>query len=148
MLTYRAFVIGCTVISLALLTAGNLYAVDMGAVESVVDDCRKDIETYCSDIRPGEGRFLACLRAHENELTSECAYDLNNAPAELQQTIEGFVYVSRECKDDLAAYCALGRLEQGRLLDCLNRQRGLSVRCSQALNATGLYEPPGPVGGE
>jgi hypothetical protein len=134
--------------SLTLLVAGNLCAADIGPVEAAVEDCRKDIDTYCNSIRPGEGRLLACLYAHKDQLAPGCAYDLYNAPADLQQAVEAFVYVSRECKDDLAAYCALGRLGEGRMLECLNSQRGLSARCSQALNAVGLYQPIGPGGGE
>ncbi|HVN23423.1 MAG TPA: cysteine rich repeat-containing protein [Syntrophorhabdales bacterium] len=134
--------------SLTLLFVGNLLAVDIGPVETAVDDCRKDIEMYCNNIRPGEGRLLACLYAHKDQLAPGCAYDLYNVSPEVRQAIEGFVYVSRECKDDLAAYCGLGRPGEGRLLDCLNSQRGLSARCSQALQAVGLWEPIGPPGGE
>ena len=148
MCTHRAFVMGCAVISLTLLFVGDLCAADIGPVEAAVEDCRNDIGTYCQNIRPGEGRLLACLYAHKDQLTPGCAYDLTNASAELQQAIEAFVYVSRECKDDLAAYCGLGRPGEGRLLDCLNKQRGLSERCSQALNAVGLWQPIGEPGGQ
>jgi len=148
MFTHRAFVMGCAFVYLTLLLVGNLCAADIGLVEAAVEDCRKDIETYCQNIRPGEGRLLTCLYAHKDQLTLGCAYDLTNASAELQQAIEAFVYVSRECKDDLAAYCGLGRPGEGRLLDCLNKQRGLSERCSQALNAAGLWQPIGVPGGE
>jgi hypothetical protein len=148
MFTHKAFVMGCTVVSLTLLFVGTLSAADIGPVEGAVEDCRKDIETYCKNIRPGEGRLLACLYAHKDQLTLGCAYDLTNASSDLQQAIEAFVYVSRECKDDLAAYCVLGRPGEGRLLDCLNKQRGLSERCSQALNAVGLWQPIGELGGE
>ena len=148
MFTHKTFVMGCAVVSLTLLFVGNLSAADIGPVEAAVEDCRKDIETYCKNIRPGEGRLVACLYAHKDQLTLGCAYDLTNASSELQQAIEAFVYVSRECKDDLAAYCALGRPGEGRLLDCLNKQRGLSERCSQALNAVGLWQPIGELGGE
>ncbi len=133
---------------LTLLIAGELCAAEMGPVEAAVEDCRKDIATYCNNIRPGEGRLLACLYAHNDQLTSGCAYDLRNATAELQQAVEAFVYVSRECRDDLAAYCALGRFGEGRMLDCLNSQRELSVPCTQALQQTGLWQPIGPPGGE
>ncbi len=132
---------------LTLVFVGNVCAADMGSVEAAVEDCRKDIETYCSNVRPGEGRLLSCLYAYKDQLTLGCAYDLSNASPELQQTVEAFVYVSRECKDDLAAYCALGRLGEGRMLDCLNKQRGLNARCSRALQETGLWQPVGAPGG-
>ena len=134
--------------SLTLMFVQNLRAADVSLAEAAVEDCRNDIDTYCNNIRPGEGRLLACLYGHKDQLALACTYDLYNATPELRQAIESYVYVSRECKDDLGAYCGLGRLGEGRLLDCLNRQRGLSARCSQALNETGLYQPMGPIGGE
>ncbi len=134
--------------SVTLLFVGNLFAADMGRVEGAVENCRKDIETYCKNIRPGEGRLLACLHAHDGRLTPRCAYDLDNASTELQQAIEALVYVSRECRDDLAAYCALHRPEEGTLLDCLNKQRRLSLGCSETLNEVGLRQPMGEVGGK
>ena len=132
---------------LTFVFVGNLCAADIGPVEAAVEDCRKDIETYCNNVRPGEGRLLSCLYAHKDQLALGCAYDLSNATPELRQTVEAFVYVSRECKNDLAAYCALSRLGEGKMLDCLNSQRGLSERCSQALQETGLWQPIGPPGG-
>ena len=134
--------------SVTLLFVGNLFAVDIARVKGTVEDCRKDIETYCKNIRPGEGRLLACLYAHKDQLTPGCAYDLYNASPELQQAVEALVYVSGECKDDLAAYCGLGRPGGGSLLDCLNKQRMLSVRCSQALNEVGLWQPIGETDGK
>ncbi len=135
-------------LSLTLLFVGDLSAADTGLVETAVQDCRKDIETYCSSIRPGEGRLLACLYAHNDQLAPGCAYDLYNAPPDLQQAVEAFVYASRECRDDLAANCALYRYGEGKMLDCINSQRGLSARCRQALQETGLWQPIGPPGGQ
>lgn len=34
--------------------------------------CRRDLITHCKDVQPGGGRELACLAAHENELTARC----------------------------------------------------------------------------
>jgi len=34
--------------------------------------CRRDLLTHCKDVQPGGGRELACLAAHENELTVRC----------------------------------------------------------------------------
>jgi len=127
-------------LSLTVLVVGNLFAGDKGPVAAAVDDCKKEIETYCKNITPGEGRLLACLYAHEDQLGGVCAYDLYNASAELQRAVAALVYVSRACKDDMAAYCALRRPGEGRLVNCLNKQRGLSERCSQALNETGLKQ--------
>ena len=34
--------------------------------------CRRDLITHCKGVQPGGGRELACLAAHENELTVRC----------------------------------------------------------------------------
>jgi hypothetical protein len=126
--------------SLTLLFVGNLFAADKGPVEAALDDCKKDIDTYCKNITPGEGRILACLYAYEDKLSPGCWYHLYNASAELQQAVAAFIYAARECRDDVAAYCALTPPGKGRLLNCLDKQKGLSGRCSQALRDVGLKQ--------
>jgi Skp family chaperone for outer membrane proteins len=34
--------------------------------------CLKDIETYCSDIQPGQGRMRDCLKANKEKISTEC----------------------------------------------------------------------------
>jgi cysteine rich repeat protein len=34
--------------------------------------CKRDIVKHCKDVQPGGGRELACLAAHENDLTVRC----------------------------------------------------------------------------
>ena len=34
--------------------------------------CKRDIVKHCGQVQPGGGRELACLAAHENELTVRC----------------------------------------------------------------------------
>jgi hypothetical protein len=34
--------------------------------------CSVEIQTYCSDVTPGDGRLRACLSSHRDELTSAC----------------------------------------------------------------------------
>ena len=35
-------------------------------------DCGADFQTFCADVQLGGGRGLACLRAHQRQLTSLC----------------------------------------------------------------------------
>jgi hypothetical protein len=37
-----------------------------------VGECRDDLETHCSNIKPGEGRILDCLNSNESKLSSRC----------------------------------------------------------------------------
>ena len=36
------------------------------------DACRNDLAKYCPQVKPGEGRGLACLRGNEDKLTEAC----------------------------------------------------------------------------
>jgi len=40
-----------------------------------VGECRDDLEKYCSEIKPGEGRLLDCLNSNESKISNRC----NNA---------------------------------------------------------------------
>jgi hypothetical protein len=34
--------------------------------------CKDDVARFCSNIKPGEGRIINCLKERENELTPQC----------------------------------------------------------------------------
>jgi hypothetical protein len=57
-----------------------LFVASAGAqqslVETVANGCKNEIETYCNDVTPGEGRVLACLYAYSDKLSSTCEYAL------------------------------------------------------------------------
>jgi len=38
--------------------------------------CKADIARLCHGVRPGGGRLMQCLKAHENDLTVGCAKEL------------------------------------------------------------------------
>lgn len=43
--------------------------------------CKADLEKHCKDVKQGEGRLLACLRAHESDVTPGCKAQIGGAPA-------------------------------------------------------------------
>lgn len=47
----------------------------------VMQACRTDYDSLCSDVAPGGGRILACLQSHAGQLTSSCAQTLPRAQA-------------------------------------------------------------------
>jgi hypothetical protein len=34
--------------------------------------CHDDVLRFCGDVEPGQGRIVACLKQHEQDLTSDC----------------------------------------------------------------------------
>ena len=40
--------------------------------------CNSDIQKFCSDVKPGGGRIIACLKNHQAELSRECSDTLTS----------------------------------------------------------------------
>jgi hypothetical protein len=34
--------------------------------------CKPDMQKFCSDVKPGGGRIIACLRDHKDQLSQVC----------------------------------------------------------------------------
>jgi hypothetical protein len=58
----------------ALAAAGWLLgsAPARAAPNTAVQACRSDFTKFCSDVEPGGGRIVACLKQHQNDLTPAC----------------------------------------------------------------------------
>jgi len=118
--------------ALLLGLGGNLSAQD--PVTTVVDGCATEIEQYCSQVSPGEGRLLACFYAHEDKLSGQCQYALYEAADQLDAAINALNYVATECRDDILAHCADVQVGEGRVLECLNaNSANVSDTCKQAV---------------
>jgi hypothetical protein len=115
-----------------------VFAETKGPVETVTDGCKKEIDTYCKGVTPGEGRILACLYAYQDKLSGRCEYALYDAAAQLERVVAALTYVANECKDDLKAYCSDVKPGEGRLLKCLDKNtKKVSKRCKQAIKDVG-----------
>jgi hypothetical protein len=44
----------------------------VGAVTYVASECRKELETYCENVKVGEGRVAQCLKDHATQLSPGC----------------------------------------------------------------------------
>ena len=130
---------GCLlVIGLVFLVAGSALAQE-GLVQTVAEGCKAEIQTYCKGVTPGEGRVLACLYAYQDKLSSRCEYALYDASVQLERVVNALTYVANECRGDLQAYCSNVKPGEGRLLDCLEKNKAkVSARCKQAVKDVGL----------
>jgi len=130
------------IFSLAVCVA-LLFAISAGAgqslVETVANGCKTEIDTYCKDVTPGQGRMLACLYAHSDKLSGKCEYALYDAAAQLERAVAALSYVVNECAEDLDQFCQNVPAGEGRLLECLNKNDPkVSSRCKEAINQVGL----------
>jgi hypothetical protein len=112
-----------------------------GLVKIVADGCKTEIETYCKDVTPGEGRILACLYAYQDKLSGKCEYALYDAAAQLERAAAALSYVVNECADDLEQYCSGVAAGEGRLLECIDKNDAkVSARCKEAIKDVGLRD--------
>jgi len=108
-------------------------------VDTVANGCKMEIETYCADISPGEGRVLACLYSRADKLSGTCEYALFDAAAQLERAVSLMTFVANECGDDLEKHCQSVEVGEGRLLKCLeDNNADVSNRCKSALKTTGM----------
>ena len=124
---------------------GNAVAIE-SVIESVATGCEKELKSYCANVKPGEGRVLACLFSHNDKLSGRCEYALYDAAAQLERFVAALSYVVNECEDDLQKYCGSVRAGEGRLAECLlEKNKGkISKRCNQAIKDVNLkYEKHG-----
>jgi hypothetical protein len=112
---------------------------EQSLVETVANGCKMEIEKYCAQVTPGEGRVLACLFAHGDKLSAKCEYALYDAAVQLERAVAALSYVANECDADLEKYCGSIAPGEGRLLECLEKHdKQVSGRCKQALKDVGL----------
>lgn len=111
---------------IALLAAGA------SAAEQAPKPCLADAEKFCKDIKPGDGRLLACLKAHEAELSAECKAKGLEVKAKAKALAEA-------CKDDRKKFCKDVKGGHGEKLRCLEEhEKELSEGCKAAF--AGLKE--------
>ena len=127
-------------IALAILLLGiNSVNAQQNLVETVADGCKVELEKYCSQVTPGQGRVLACLYAYGDKLSAKCEYALYDAAVQLERAVAALSYVANECDADLEKYCGSIAPGEGRLLECLEKHdKQVSGRCKQAVKDVGL----------
>lgn len=108
-------------------------------VKSVKEGCKDDIKTYCQKVTPGEARTLACLYAYGDKISNRCEYALYDASIQLKRKINAINYVATECRSDLKTYCSDIKPGEGRLLNCLEKNKSkVSAKCKQAAKDVGI----------
>jgi hypothetical protein len=131
----RSFGIGVALAAALVLGGSAAGAQDL--VQEVAEGCKTEIEGFCSEVTPGQGRMLACLYAHGDKLSGRCEYALYDAAAQLERFVAALTYVANECDADIETHCASVEMGEGRIVQCLKAAE-VSPRCSQAMKDVGL----------
>ena len=126
-------------LALSIIAQTSMALAQNSVVENVVQACQSEIESYCSQVTPGQGRLLACFYAHENKLTVQCINALYDGMATLERAVEAISYVAGQCREDIPSKCGATVPGEGRIAECLlNKKAELSSRCSGAIDEVGL----------
>jgi hypothetical protein len=96
--------------------------------------CADDIKKYCSDVTPGEGRMLYCMHAHEDKISPKCAYDLEEAAADVQLHADNLKEAITACKVEISGVCGKTQPGQGRIATCLFANKSTASKaCADVL---------------
>ncbi|MGB5221902.1 MAG: cysteine rich repeat-containing protein [Polyangiales bacterium] len=119
---------------ICLLFFAGLSSAQEDIVEQALEACQPEIESYCSQVTPGDGRLLACFVAHEDKLSGQCGWALYEAMDELEAFMEAVAYVAESCWDDIVEHCSEVEMGEGRIAVCLLEHEGeVSPACKEAM---------------
>jgi len=117
--------------------AGSSVLAQETLLEHVVAACETDLQNYCSQVTPGNGRLLHCMAAHEDKISGQCEYAFYQAATLLEQLSVAINYVAQECKTDIQNHCSDVEMGDGKILACLAEQEAdVSESCKKAVADT------------
>ncbi|GMG81556.1 hypothetical protein LNKW23_07690 [Paralimibaculum aggregatum] len=123
----------------AALGLGLSLAGPEALAADVIGACSGDIENHCMDVEPGDGRLVACLYAHEDQLSDECDATVAEMADLLDLFFERVRHVTQECGEDIRTHCAGVAVGEGRIFACLKDQgAAISAGCTAVLDQVSL----------
>lgn len=55
-----------------ILEASMAMKLGAAALDYSIRACEEDADTYCLDVKPGEGRIVSCIKANQSKVSKEC----------------------------------------------------------------------------
>jgi Cysteine rich repeat len=103
-------------------------------VHKVESACAMDIKKYCSTVTPGEGRMIYCMQAHEDKISPNCAFELEDAATTIQAAAESLKNGLIACKAEINGVCGKIKPGEGRIATCLLENKSTaSTGCAEAI---------------
>jgi Golgi apparatus protein 1 len=96
-------------ILILILFVSGFSQVSFSAVKGA---CEEELEKYCSNIQPGEGRIADCLKRYDNMLSQECKDFLTKHSDALKK-------LKDVCSADAYEYCRDVKTSYRRIVHCL-----------------------------
>ena len=129
---------------LVILSVGSVSAqADLGKtildkltarIAKLENACANDIKKYCRTVTPGEGRMIYCMQAHENKISTKCAFELGEAATSVQSAADALKDAVLACKAEISGVCGKVVPGQGRIAACLlSNKSTASAGCADAI---------------
>jgi phage host-nuclease inhibitor protein Gam len=100
-------------------------------MERVKEACKPDVEKFCKEIKPGDGRIAACLKSHDSELAPACHQIVDKVESAIHEAHEA-------CKSDAEKLCQGIEPGGGRIRACLkSHEAELSEACKAVFDHRG-----------
>ena len=96
--------------------------------------CAKDIKRYCKDVTPGEGRVIYCMQAHEDKISPQCTFELEDELTSVQNSLDDLKNAISACKAEITGICGKVIPGQGRIAACLLANKSTASKdCADAI---------------
>ena len=125
------------IIAAIAMCAGSSALAQETLLEHLVTACEADLENYCGQVTPGNGRLLHCMAAHEDKISGQCEYAFYQAATLLEQLSVAITYLAQECKTDIETHCSDVEMGEGKILACLTEHDAeVGESCKKAVADT------------
>jgi len=93
--------------------------------------CREDIQKYCAQVEPGEGRLAHCMRENVSKFSPACQADMQKHE---QTATKKRDELRASCKGDAEKFCKDKADGRGGVMHCLRaHKKQLSEDCRKSL---------------
>lgn len=108
-------------------------AEEESVAEMVLKDCGIEIEDFCGTVTPGRGRIVACLYAHNDQLSELCEGALEIGIIQFKIIMSAVSHVAEQCSRDLEKHCEGLEVGGGQIYQCLVENKdNLEENCREA----------------
>lgn len=109
--------------------------------------CHDDIQKFCGQVKPGEGRIIRCMKENQKNFSPACKTEMEK---HRKQAAEKREEIHQVCKADAEKLCKNVEPGKGRVMRCLHEhEKELSEDCRESLpkrSPRGKRESSKPAG--
>lgn len=116
-----------------------VFAAGAARADEGAKPCKADVEKFCKDVKPGEGRIIDCLKAHEAELSADCkakdmAFKGKGKEAGKKGEDRRMGPMGEACKADFEKFCKDAKGGPGEKMNCMKEhEKDFSEGCKAGM---------------